>query len=78
MNTTPSILFLIDQLITPHAGTEKQALLLIELLHNKGIKVRLCLLRESPFSKTLPSTTPYPIDHLHIKKIRSIHSWKKL
>jgi glycosyltransferase involved in cell wall biosynthesis len=64
------IFYFIDALADPHSGTEKQLLLMIKDIAARGHDVRLFVLRDTDYTRTV-SDFPCPIECLNINSLAS-------
>jgi len=70
---TQNILLVIDRLTNPHAGTEGQFLLLIQMLMAAGLNVRAMVLASSPWLDS--HKLPCPMDVIGSSSIKNIKTW---
>jgi len=70
------ILFVIDRISQPGAGTEGQLLLLMDKLHQRGVSVQLLVLRGSPWLDQ--ATLPYPVNILGSSSVKNPWTWFRL
>lgn len=72
----PGICFVIDDYVTPNAGTEGQLFLLAQGLYERGWKVKLASFRGSEYLDS--GQFPVPVEVLGIRRISSPGDWLKL
>jgi len=65
------IFYFIDALADPHSGTEKQLLLMIKDIVARGHDVKLFVLRDTDYTRTV-SDFPCPIECLNINSLASL------
>ncbi len=70
------IAFLIDTILSPTGGTERQLLLLLEGLDRKVFEPHLCVLRHSPWA--LKYFNICPLHDLRIESFKRCNAWKRI
>lgn len=70
------IAFLIDAILSPTGGTERQLLLLLEGLDRKVFEPHLCVFRNTPWTRE--HFTLCPLHDLKIGSLKSIKAWTNI
>lgn len=70
------ILFVIDRISHPGAGTEGQLLLLMSQLHQRGLSLQLLVLRDSAWLSE--AQLPWPVHVLGSSSVKNPLSWHRL
>lgn len=70
------LLLVIDRLTNPHAGTEGQFLLLINLLRDAGCELRVMILASSPWLEA--NKLPCPTHVIGSASVKSLTSWRRV